>query len=355
MQPIQLTSKINRTLLHEGQEYLFFSGTAYLGMGSLEEFEELVISGLKKYGLNHGLSRINNVQLAIYEQFETYFAEKAGADRALVWSSGYLAGYAAVNHLRKGMDKIFTAPDTHPAILPEDWVLDPKPTFSEWVSMVREDCEKNPAQKILILGNALDPLRPSLHDYKWVRDLPTRHEYTLLVDDSHAFGVIGEKIFGTYSQLKSLPVNLVVSGSLGKGLGLPAGIILGNLKTIGLLENHQTFRSSSPPPPAYLDAFLRGQQLYLGRKEKLSSNIDFFSELTKNKEGLRSCPGYPVFSFEDLGWTNHLKANGIIVSSFPYPSADSPWVNRVVISAHHEEADLYRLWKVLEGITGNPF
>lgn len=350
MQPIQLTSKINRILFHEGREYLFFSGTAYLGMGSLEAFEELVISGMKKYGLNHGLSRINNVQLAVYEQFETYFAEKAGADTALVWSSGYLAGNAAINHLRKGMDKVFVAPDTHPAVLPEDWVVDPKPTFGEWVSMVREFCEKSPAQKILILGNALDPLQPSLHDYNWIQSLPSKHDYTLLVDDSHAFGVVGEGIFGTYSQLKHLPVNLIVSGSLGKGLGLPAGIILGNLQTIGLIQNHQTFRSSSPPPPAYLDAFLQGQHLYLERKEKLISNIDFIRELTINRNGLHSCAGYPVFSFEDFGWTKYLESRGIIVSSFPYPSAHSPWVNRIVLSAHHEQADLKTLSKVLAEI-----
>ncbi|MDO9554386.1 aminotransferase class I/II-fold pyridoxal phosphate-dependent enzyme [Rhodonellum sp.] len=350
MHPFLLTSKINRTILHEGRDYLFFSGTAYLGMGSSEAFEELVISGIKKYGLNHGLSRINNVRLAVYGQFETYFAEKAGADRALVWSSGYLAGNAAVNHLRKGMDKVFVAPDTHPAVLPEDWALDPKPTFAEWVSMVGAFCEKNPAQKILILGNALDPLEPSLHDYNWIQTLPLKHEYTLLVDDSHAFGVAGEGIFGTYRQLKHLSVNLVVSGSLGKGIGLPAGIILGNLETIGLIENHQTFRSSSPPPPAYLDAFLQGQHLYVERKEKLFNNLEYFSALTKNTKGLTFIPRYPVYSFTDPNWVNHLQEHGIIVSSFPYPSAHSRKVNRIVISAHHEESDLYTLSKVLGAI-----
>jgi len=351
MNPFLLTSKINRTILHEGREYLFFSGTAYLGMGSLDAFEELVHAGMKKYGLNHGLSRINNVRLAIYDQFESFFAEKAGAEKVLVWSSGYMAGYAAVSHLKKVVDKVFVAPDTHPAVLPEEWEINVNQHFDQWITEVGEYCEKSLSQKILILGNALDPLKPTLHDYNWIYYLPQKHAYTLLIDDSHAFGVIGEGIFGTYRQLKQLPVNLVVSGSLGKGLGLPAGVILGNIETIGLLEQQQTFRSSSPPPPGYLEAFLHGQQLYMERKEKLSNNLEYFTAITKTIKGLNFSPSFPVYSFADSNWVKLLEEVGIMVSSFPYPASHSPKVNRIVISAHHEEADLYTLSKIIEEIS----
>jgi 8-amino-7-oxononanoate synthase len=140
MKPFELQSKIGRTILHEGREYLFFSGTAYLGMGSVGEFEKLLIEGFSKYGISHGLSRVNNVRLGVYEQFEVFFAEKAKAEKSMVWSSGFLAGTAAVNYLKKDADKIFIAPDTHPAVLAEG--LHP---FRTQVLIIGSAIAKNPA------------------------------------------------------------------------------------------------------------------------------------------------------------------------------------------------------------------
>jgi 8-amino-7-oxononanoate synthase len=213
--------------------------------------------------------------LSVYEQFEVFFAEKAKAEKSLVWSSGFLAGTAAVNYLKKDADKIFIAPDTHPAVLAEGLHPFPNPSFDYWISYCQESCERLPASNILILANAVDPLRPVIHDFDWIRELPSKHHYTLLIDDSHAFGILGEDIFGTYSQWKKLPVNLVISGSLGKGLSLPAGIILGDEKTISGISQMPIFRASSPPAPGFLYAFLHSQHLFQKQKEKIRSNLSF--------------------------------------------------------------------------------
>ncbi len=346
--PIHLQSKINRTIFFEGRPYLFFSGTSYLGMGAIPEFEELVKRGTEKYGLNHGLSRINNVRLTIYDQFETIFAGKSEAEKALVYSSGYLAGNAAITYLKKYADRILVAPDTHPAVLPDELVPDPLNSFANWKKECLNLCNELPPQRVLILANAVDALKPAIHNFDWIADLPEKHEYTLLVDDSHAFGVIGNKIFGTYSRWKYLPVNLLVSGSLGKALCLPAGIILGNQKTLKVLEQDRIFRSASPPPPGYLMAFIEGQSIYLEQIEKLRSNIQYFSGLMEVNDHFSGESGFPVLSFKDANLVGELKEKAIIVSSFSYPTENDPTVNRIVLSAHHEEADLFQLWSALK-------
>lgn len=348
--PFELQSKIGRTILHEGGEFLYFSGTAYLGMGGVEAFEKLVIEGISKYGISHGLSRVNNVRLSVYEQFEVYFAEKAKAERSLVWSSGYLAGTAAIAYLRKDADQIFIAPETHPAVLAEGLHSYPNPSFDHWIGYCQETCEQLPSSNILIIANAVDPLKPAVPDFDWIRKLPSRHHYTLLIDDSHAFGVLGEDIFGTYSQWKNLPVNLVISGSLGKGLSLPAGIILADIKTISGISQMPIFRASSPPSPGFLYAFLQGQHLFQKQKEKSRSNLSLFKSLLGDHSLLQQSGDFPVFSFPDQNWVTELEEAGIIVSSFPYPKPTDPFANRIVVSGCHEELDILILHKAITSL-----
>lgn len=345
-----LHSKIGRTIFHEGREFLFFSGTAYLGMGSVGEFEKLVIEGFSKYGISHGLSRVNNVRLGVYEQFEVFFAEKAKAEKSMVWSSGFLAGTAAVNYLKKEVHQVFIAPDTHPAVLAEGLHPFPNQNFDYWINYCRETCGQLPASNILILANAVDPLKPAVHDFNWIKDLPSKHQYTLLLDDSHAFGILGEGIFGTYSQWKDLPVRLVISGSLGKGLSLPAGIILGDEKTISEISQMPIFRTSSPPTPGFLHAFLQGQHLFELQRTKSKSNLTLLKNLLGENPDFHQSGDFPVFSFPFESWAIALEETGIIVSSFPYPKSTDPCANRMVVSGCHEESDILILHRAITNL-----
>ncbi|PSL02937.1 aminotransferase class I/II-fold pyridoxal phosphate-dependent enzyme [Cecembia rubra] len=350
MSLFQLQHKLGRVIKRGEQEFLYFSGTDYLGLGASFEFESLVIEGIQKLGMNHGLSRINNVRFDIFDQFENYFAEKAGAEKALLWSSGYLAGYATLNYLLGNTDYIFMAPDTHPAILPDELTPDTSQSFKEWAAYVQETTELLKPQRVLILGNAVNPLKPAIHDYSWIGNLSRKHQYTFLLDDSHAFGSVGENPYGTYNKWKFLPVELLVSGSLGKGLGIPAGITLGSITPIIGIANQRIFRSASPPPQGYIWAFLQAEKILKESFDKLHRNEHYFSSLLRSIEGLAGLVGFPIYTFESRKWVSKLEEEGIIVSSFPYPEPTDPWSNRIVITASHEEADLHRLFTVLKKI-----
>jgi 7-keto-8-aminopelargonate synthetase-like enzyme len=346
MKVFSLSSRINRTIADQGEEYLLFSGTAYLGMASLPAFEDLVMEGAKRFGLNHGWSRGNNVQLSVYDEFEHFFSEQAGSELSLLFSSGYLAGRAALSELMKTADLIYAAPDTHPAILPDNFATG-SGSFDEWQQHVSSQLMASPAANVLLLANAVNALHPEIYDFQWVNDLPSHHQYTLLIDDSHAFGVVGNGIFGTYSQWKNLKAEVVISGSLNKGLCIPAGIVLGMNKRLTSISQQYIFRSSSPPTPGNLFAFLKGQHLYHQQSQKLNILLSFFKEKAANIKGLQQAGTLPVVAFEEDTWVKQLAAEKILVSSFPYPGKDDPYINRFVISAHHEKEDLLHLIGIL--------
>ena len=47
----------NRTIHHDGREYLFFSGTAYLGIPQHPAFRQLLTDSIGRYGTTYGSSR----------------------------------------------------------------------------------------------------------------------------------------------------------------------------------------------------------------------------------------------------------------------------------------------------------
>lgn len=344
-----ISTKIGKQIRHQGGNFSFFSGTSYLGMGELTAFEDKIIEGIRRYGISHGLSRINNVRLDVYDNFEAQFAEGSGAEEAIVWSSGFLAGMTAAGYLASQHQHIWVAPGTHPAVLPSQVAIRHHGSWDAWKTRCEEEADKLPASTILILSNSVDVLHPAVHDFDWIKELPKKHSYTLLLDDSHGFGVLGGGIFGSHEVWQHLPVTLLVSGSLGKGLSLPAGIILGPKEMLKQIRLTATYRGASPPPPAYLFAMLESLELFANQRSKLLSNITFANSLSSFSK-LEHDPRFPVYGFKDVTWVAQLENAGIIVSSFAYPSSGDPCINRIVISAGHDEAELKRLEQILSDL-----
>jgi len=329
------------------KDYLFFSGTSYLGMEADRHYEAVLQDCIRQYGTNHGLSRVNNVRLKVFEEFEKFFAKNAKAQAAAVMSSGYLAGIAASQWLFPKADTCWAAPDTHPAILPLGLQVNSQESFVTWKKKCLELSVELSPRKILILGNSVDPLRAAIHEYSWVKELAKKHEVTLLLDESHAFGVLGRSLFGTYAEQQYPQVNLVVSGSLGKGLAMPAGIILGKAEVIEGIKSQSIFTGASPCSPANLQAFLETQDIYRVQSQKIRDFSGIFSQETKDLSTLIGSPNFPVFILKNPSWSKDLEKMGFITSSFSYPTSDSPIISRIVLSAFHSLWDLVALNEAL--------
>ncbi len=345
-----LTERASSRLTVEGEEFLQFAGTAYLGMSQVHAFEKLLIEGIKKYGANHGSSRHSNVQLAIYDAFEAFFEVQTGAEKASLLSSGFLAGHLAVEVLRKEVDLLWIAPDAHPAILPQGQIGNPHQTFEAWSQQCLEKSKNLMGQRVGILSNAGNPLKPQIHDFGWIKGLSPVNEYFVLIDDSHAFGVVGDSIFGTYAKWKHVTPNLLVCGSLGKALSLPAGVILGSKNLMDKVDAHPIFRSSSPPAPAFLYAFLNGQDLYKAQLKKLRENTKAVFQSTQSMLDFTMLEGFPVVTFREGAWVDQLLEEKIIASSFPYPGPLDSSLNRLVITATHSNEDLDHLITILKSL-----
>ncbi|MGV3558850.1 aminotransferase class I/II-fold pyridoxal phosphate-dependent enzyme [Larkinella arboricola] len=342
-----------RTIQVEGQDYLFFSGTAYLGMAQNPAFQALLAEGMARYGTMFGSSRNGNLQLSIYEEAEAQLAAFAKAEAALTLSSGMLAGQAVVSWLKaQGLGFLY-GPKAHPAIWQDPNTSLPTLSFADWTAQLPELVAAAATPHVVIALNSLDALCSMRYSFDWVSQLPDGPDITLLVDDSHGLGVIGPEGSGIGPLIPRRPnVRLIVTASLAKAMGMPGGVIFADPETLQSIRHTAFFGACSPIPPAYLYAFGRAQTLYRTAFDRLQANIARFESRIGPSDRFQHIPAYPVFYTEQDQLYSYLLANRILIYSFAYPTpADKP-NTRIVISALHQPEDIEQLADCLDGKTG---
>ncbi|MVZ65927.1 8-amino-7-oxononanoate synthase [Sphingobacterium sp. DK4209] len=326
--------------------YNFFGGTAYLGLLDNKEYIELYKQGIDRYGLNNGTSRTNNVQLGVYQEAEEYMAKRFGFADAVLLSSGYLAAQVAVQSLAAD-HKIYYALGAHPSL----WLNDnPNITgsFSEWKAKTIQEINHSDEMDFVIISNAIDNLTPELFDFSDFKNIDSRKRITLILDDSHGIGVLRKNgVSVDLAAISSENISVIVLASLAKGMGTDAGIVLGSTNAIAKIRQHPIYMGASPSAPASIYALLKGEQLYTEAFDKLHQNIAFAQYLIAPLDGFNAIDNFPVYTSVDPNLYRHLLHNGIVISSFPYPLPSSPLLNRIVISALHEESDISQLSETL--------
>lgn len=331
-----------RTLWAGGQEYLYFSGTSYLGLARHAGFQQCLQEGIARYGTNYSSSRLSNVRLAVFEEVENYLGAYTGAAAVLTLSSGYMAGQLVVRCLPEQAARVY-GPRTHPALWADrnNFVAG---DFAAWARGLPDVLHQLSQAQIVIFFNSLDPLLAVKHELDFLYHLPTGKNLMLVIDDSHGFGLTGKAGAGIFTELTLPPqVRVVVISSLGKALGIPAGVILTDAATMAGFRQSPFFGGGSPAVPAYLYAFMQAEEIYGQARRQLLHNIRYFRSKLENPQLFDFIPDYPVFYTRHAALYPYLLEQGMLISSFSYPTpADDP-ITRVIINAAHTQADLDQL------------
>ena len=339
MKNFNLKMPFSSSIVLEGQQYLYFGGTAYLGIPQHSGFLKFYLEGITKFGLNNGTSRNNNIQLGLYNEAEHYAALQFGAAASLITSSGYLAAQLAVKFF-SGTERLLYAPQTHPAL----WAGQKPVTegnFSQWARRSLERINTSDHKDWVLVSNSLNNLFPERYDFSFIKEILPGKSVILIVDDSHGIGLLdgGKGIFNEIP--KTAEVEVIVVASMAKALGLDAGIILGSDRIIRRLKTSNEFLGASPPAAAGLYAFMQAESIYRQEQEKvLELSAWFASRITPDWQHV---PGFPVFYQPGEKTFERLLEQKILISSFPYPDPQSRPIDRVVLSSWHTKENINQL------------
>lgn len=331
----------------DGSTYLYFGGTSYLGMQRDPEFLEMMSGYIRQTGTHWGASRVGNVQLPVYGLAEGILASWMGSPSCLTLSSGFLAARLLAEYfIRKGHLCLF-GPNCHEALLPPGCARQPG-----WDSLARalEEHKGGDGQDLpVVFADTMGgPKKPGP---VWEVLSQLCRDCILVVDDSHGLGVSGPDGSGSWKPLEALGFQeLLLCGSLGKALGITAGIVAGPAIRLEELRKTPFFAGASPAPPAGISTLVKAFQMELYHKkwEQLSTRVAFFQARVGNLGFLSLQEGYPVARLRDRELVRHLLKNKILITDFEYPAeGETASQSRIVVTAAHSEPQLQFLVDVL--------
>lgn len=345
-----------REINWQGDRFLYFGGTSYLGLQTDEEFKQIYVSNILKYGTNYGASRKSNIKLSIYQETEEVLAQWVGSESCTTVSSGYLAGQLVRQAMAKKEHKLFYAPNTHAAlyVMQDGDSVKPFISFTALDIAIRDHLETKEDITPVVFLDAIDFSGYNFPEFTGLKKLPL-NKVIVVVDDSHGIGIVGRDGGGVFGSVQRLnPKELIVCSSLGKGFGIQGGAIFGSDQRITQLTNTSFFGGASPAAPAALASLLQGKEIFSEKREILKRHIALFRSHVKNMDKFKWMEGYPVFSFTNATLTQYLKEHKILVTSFKYPNEDAPLMSRIVLSAHHTTEDVLNITKVLNSYSPAP-
>ncbi|WP_297702782.1 pyridoxal phosphate-dependent aminotransferase family protein [uncultured Eudoraea sp.] len=334
-----------REIIVGQKKFLYFGGTAYFGMQTDREFQNIFIANIQKHGTNYGASRKANVQLSVYRDAETHLSKWVGSEDCTVLSSGYLAGQLICSLFSGKQYELFYTPNSHSALYQSN--VKPYITYSALHIALRDHLSSNKEAIPVILLDSIDFSGYNYPQFHGLTSLPL-NKCILVADDSHGIGQIGPGNSGVFQILSNFkPKELLICCSLGKALGIDAGAIFGTNKRLKQVIKTDFYAGASPPSPASMATLIESEEIYKYKKKILDYNMSLFLNQINDNKKFSFIQGFPVFGYSDPELTKFLYNNGIIVTDFNYPSEEASLKSRIVLTALHTEKDISKLTSLI--------
>lgn len=329
----------DRIIEIDKEQYLYFGGTAYLGLQTNKDFQELVIKNIRNWGTTYGSSRSANIKLTAYGNGEAFLANHIKSESAVTVSSGMLAGKMVIDELSKNTDCFFHFTDIHPAIKTNSLPL----FLNDAINPRLLDFKP---ERITILADGVPSFQTKAIDLSVLAKISNHKEITFVIDESHSLGILGKNGCGIYSEINLAIKRKITVSSLGKAFGLNGGVIASDASFINQIKNLDTFISAAGMNPAFVQTLADAADLYKTQHRKLLKNLTYIDRKLIKNETIKFDKNYPLIYLKNDNMIEILKANKIIIASFKYQK-NANNLNRIVITANHLREDLDKLVNIL--------
>jgi 8-amino-7-oxononanoate synthase len=347
----------------DGERLISFCSNDYLGLASDPRVIEALQWGTKQYGVGSGASHLVTGHSMPHHKLEEELAEFVGAERALLFSTGYMANLGVVTALmdRHGLiveDKLNHASLIDAARLARAEVK----RFAHTDSKKAGELLASNSGNKLIATDAVFSMDGDIAPLPELVNLARLNHTWLLADDAHGLGALGENGRGSFSAAGiKLGDPVIYMGTLGKALGTFGAFIAGSDQLIEtLIQRARTYIYTTALPPAVAEASrasLRIVREEEWRRERLQQLLRQFQDGIKQL-GLAIMPSQTAIQPLVLGTEEavlkaaaSLQAKGILVPAIRPPTVPAGSARlRISFSALHEAHHVDRLVEALAHI-----
>lgn len=274
---------------HEGRRHdlLMFASNDYLGMSTDPAVHEAVREALDAYGIGAGSSRVNIGYSGVHRELEAKIAERWGKEAALVFPTGFDAVASTIESLCGASDRIVVDASSHAAIMDGARrsgatmrVFRHNDTRRLEAQLARAAKRTEGAVLVVVEGAySMDGDIPPLDE---MVALCERYGASILVDEAHAIGVVGERGHGAAEHFGVQDRVDLIAGTFSKSLGATGGFVAASREAatyLNYLSTRIVFSAAFPPILA------RGVSRAIDRMEeddglraRLWENIGYFAD-----------------------------------------------------------------------------
>lgn len=349
----------------DGKPMLVFCSNDYLGLANHPDIISAFRQAANEYGVGSGAAHLVSGHSRPHQQLEEALAEFTGRERALLFSTGYMANLGVANALLSNRNDTVYEDRLNHASLVDAGLL----SGAKMVRYLHNDVAS--LGKRLLTADTDEITRLILTDGVFSMDgdvapvqklalVAREHNAWLMVDDAHGLGVLGKTGAGLLEAeaLNQSDVHILM-GTLGKALGTAGAFVAGSNDLIEyLIQTARTWIYTTAQPPAIAAATLASLKLVQSenwRREHLQALIKQFRE-GATQLGLPLMPSatpiQPILigsSEQAINLSQKLEKCGLWVTAIRPPTVPAGTARlRVTLSAAHTVADVDKLLLALE-------
>lgn len=346
------------------KSFISFCSNDYLGLANHPKVIAALQHGAAQYGVGAGASHLITGHDRAHEALEEELADFVRCERALVFSTGYMANLGAIAALTGRHSYVYEDRLNHASLIDGARMARCSAKRYEHVDtghlrrLLDEDAALGDHPR-LITTDGVFSMDGDLANVPELLQIARQKGAALLVDDAHGIGVLGLHGRGSFEHWGVKPEwPAVLVGTLGKAFGTFGAFVAGSAVLIDMLvQTARTYIYTTALPPAIAEATrasLRIAREEHGRREHLRRLILRFRTGAAGL-GLTLLPSETPIQPLILGTAERavaaaqsLRAAGFLIPAIRPPTIPAGSARlRITFSSAHEERHVDRLLDAL--------
>jgi len=339
----------------DGRDVLMLTSNNYLGFANHPRIVEAARSAVARWGNGLGSVRFICGTQQLHKELEATISRFFGSGDTILYMSCWNANEGLFQPLLLEEDAVLTDALNHASIIDGIRLCKAKRFIVPHGDLDAFETALKDAQSCrrrLLITDGVFSMEGEIGPLRELADLCDRYGTTLVVDDSHATGVLGRTGRGTAEHLGVTDRIPVHTSTLGKAMGSAAGgFVTGPAPVIDLLrQRSRTTLFSNSLPPAVAAASLEAFRMLMEdpapvaalRRNALTFRTKMKAAGFRIPDGIH--PIVPVLvgdTAKALAMSEALFQRGVYVSGFGFPVVPQGHARlRCQVSAVHTEQDL---------------
>ncbi len=239
---LQADSRVRRPLFvdADGGTLLSFASNDYLGLSMEPALRTAAMLEMEQSGMGAGAAPLLGGERPVHQALAADLAQWLGVEAVLLFGSGYLANLGIISALVGRGDRVFADRLNHASLV--DGVRLSGARLQRYrhadMSHLQQWLARGGPGQAWIISDGVFSMDGDVAPLPEMVALARQYQARIILDEAHAFGVLGAQGRGTLAHYHLNVADAdVIMGTLGKAFGVYGAFVAGSRSLVDLLRN----------------------------------------------------------------------------------------------------------------------